>query len=367
MTLLSDVVESVFPSDQSVGVTLTDTIRITFNRAMDEACLAETIIVEGPDTDQVIHNSYLTETLVEGAEATILNSPGYMGIVPGDYTFERLDPTTGLPVTTEDPTGLGTLYKTRVTFTPHQPFAPDTEYVVHIVGDEDLTDDEDFGTKNRSVFDGVADGGNTSTGLPLVEGTYTGGLSSDTVNVRVTASGILATAEFEWWLDSSPLTLYGPALTHINALNFIEGTTIRFEEGTYIPEDTWTFVLKDPEFFEGTQTFAFTTGGGNITPVAETTSTSPTGIPIPTALIATTAFDVVSTSPDHLATNQPVTAYDRICIQFSSDIDPATITDETVSVTAEPVINHPNLTIQSPDGPIAKILTVSGNKLFIDV
>jgi len=367
MTLISDIVESVFPADNTVGTILTDSIRITFNRAMDEECLANTIIVEGPDTDEIIYNSYIPDVLQQGAETSILESPGYKGIVPGTYTFERLDPSTGLPVSTTDTTGLGTLYKTRVTFLPDKPFAPDTEYIVHIVGDEDLTDGDDFGAKNRSVFDVVVAGGNTSTGVPVVDGTYTGGLTTDTVNIRVTTSGILAEAQTEWWLDSVPMDLHGPAFTHINTLNFIKGTNIRFEEGTYQTGDEWTFVLKDPEFFEGHQTFSFTTGGGTIVPVAGETATSPTGIPIPAALLPTIDFKVLSNTPADLAVNLKPEAYDRICVEFNDNIDPATISDLTVQVTAEPVIDHPNLSITSVDGPIAKILTVSGNKLWIDV
>ena len=366
MALISDIVENVFPSDGATGTVLTDTIRITFDRAMDENSLEQAIVVEGPDTDEIIYNAYLPDVLNQGDETRVLESPGYMGIVPGVYSFERLDVTTGLPIEIDDTSGNGALYKTRVTFKPDNPFAPDTEYTVHIVGDEDLGDDEEFGAKNRSVFDGTAGGGNTSTGEPVVYGTYEGGLSTDTVNLRVTASGILGTAQFEWWLDSVPADLQGPALTHINGLNFIKGTSVRFEEGTYQLSDEWSFILKRPSSFEGHQTFSFTTGGGSITPVLDETATSPLGDPLPLSL-TTAAFEVSKTSPGDGDSNLQSELYDRIVVEFTSDIDPGTISQDTVSVTAEPVNSHPCLSVQSPDGEIAKILTVSGNKLYIDI
>jgi len=367
MANIGDILESVYPSNGSVGVILTDTIRITFDRAMDEECLKEAIVVEGPDSDEIIYNSYLPAELNPGAEDRLLETPGYDGLVPGTLTFERLDPVTGLPVSIVDTTGNGALYKTRVTFKADQPFAPDTTYRVHIIGDEDLSDDEEFGAKNRSVYDGVAGVSNTSTGSPVVAGTYTGGLTTDTVNIKITASGILGKAEFEWWLDSVPFDLRGPALTHVNTLNLIKGTTVRFEEGLYEVGDEWSFVLRRPEFFQGHQTFEFTTGGGTIVPVADTTATSPTGTPIPPELVLAGTFAVQKTTPGDMDVNLKPEQYDRIVIEFTDTIDPASVTQETVLVTAEPVIDHPNLHIQSPDGPIAKILTVSGNKLFIDI
>lgn len=365
MADISDIVQSIFPSNGAVGIVLTDTIRITFDRAMDEDCLKQSIIVEGPDRDEVIWNTYIPTTLKDGSEDRLLESPGYDGIVPGTFTFERLDPVSGLPVDIEDTTGDGTLYHTRVTFKPDQPFAPDTVYRVHIVGDQDLTDDEDFGSKDRSVFDIVPAGTNTSTGEIVMGGTYDGSVSNDTLNLRIVESGLLGQATFEWWLDSVPLDLKGPAVTHTNTLPLIKGTTVRFEEGAYQENDEWTVRLIRPEFFEGQLYSEFTTGTGNIVPVAADTSTSPVGTPLPPTTAAD--FKVVRTSPEDGAANLPVEKYDRIVVEFSDVIDPSSVTQESVIVTAEPVINHPSLSVSSPDGEIAKILTVSGNLLYIDI
>ena len=49
MTNIVDIVQSVFPSNGAVGIVLTDTIRITFDRAMDEDCLQQAVVLEGPD------------------------------------------------------------------------------------------------------------------------------------------------------------------------------------------------------------------------------------------------------------------------------------------------------------------------------
>lgn len=365
MALITSIVDSVFPSNEAEGVILTDTIRVTFDREIDEQSIIDNIILEGADTDEVIHNAYTPDYIVQGEEASILESPGYTGIVPCTITFQRIALDSELEVSTQDVLGDGQLFRTKAIIKPVKPLRADTEYTIHIVGDQDLGDENKYGIRTRSVYDLIAEVSNTSTGAPTITGTYTGAYSNDTLNLRVVTGGILGVATFEWWLDSSPMNFHGPATTHVNSLNLIVGTDISFSEGTYVTGDEWTVYLKEDEVFEGQLLYTFTTGGGTILPVEDSTATSPTGSPL--SLPASGSLTVVKTTPADLSVNQPLTAYERIIIEFDKVIDPTTLTDDMVTVTAERVSDHPSLCVQSPDGPIARILTVSGNKLIIDV
>lgn len=365
MALITDIIDSVFPSNNAQGIVLTDTIRITFDREMDENSLAENVILEGLDRDEVVFLSYMPSVLISGDEESLLESPEYAGIARTIATFKRLDLLTTDEVQTTDEVGNGNLFRTQVIIKASVPFAADRTYKIHIVGDQSLTDDSEFGVRSRSVFDPVADGGNTSTGAPVVTGTYTGAYSNDTLNIRVVDSGVLGVATFEWWLSSAAMDLHGPATTHINKSNLIVGTDVSFNDGTYVTGDTWTVYLKEYELFEGQVIYTFSTGGGNILPVEDSTSTSPTGSPLP--LTASSSLVVTKTRPANMAVNQPVENYDRIIIEFNKDIDPNSVTADMITVIATPVIDHPNLCVNSPNGPIAKIITVEGNKIFIDV
>ena len=366
MADVSDVLYSVFPADTAAGVTLTDTIRVTFTLEMDEESIKHNLILEGPDTDEVIHNVYIPSTLVDG-EDNLLSSPGYNGVVPGTFSFVRLDPIADTPVATTDTTGAGNLYRTRVIFTPDKPLAADTQYTLYLVGDEDTGDGTDYGLKPRTVFDGVAAGGNTGTGEIFFSGSYEGAFATDTLNIRITKAGLAGTAEYEWWFDSAVLDINGPSLSSIGTLNVDQGVNIRFKaDGMFDLGDEFTVYLKREPALGETLTSTFTTGGGSIQVVPTTTATSPLGDPV-TTLPGSSSFSVVSITPDNLSTNLDSDKYKRITVEFDNDVDPLTVTDDTVAVFAERVTDHPNLSITSPDGEIAKTVTASGRFLYIDL
>lgn len=368
MTNVSDVLYSVFPSDDAAGVTLTDTVRVTFTLEIDENSLEHGgFILEGPNSDEVIHNVYIPSTIVEGEESRLLESPGYNGVVPGDYTFIRLDPFVDTPADITDTVGDGTLYRTRVVFKPDKPLAADTEYTLYLVGDEDLTDGTEFGIKPRTVFDGIPDGGNTGTGEVFFSGSYSGSFSSDVLHIRITKAGVTGQAEYEWWRDSAVLDINGPALTSIGTLGVVDGACVRFAaEGMLNLGDEFTVILKKQPSLEGTVISAFTTGGGSIQEVPSDASTSPLGDPVVT-LPGTSDFRVVKITPSDGSTNQSPDQYKRITVLFSDDVDPLTLDDSSIHVLAERVTDHPNITIASPDGEVAKTITSSGRYLYIDL
>lgn len=355
MVDLADVVDSVYPSDGSTGVVLNDTVRIVFKTEIDEALLkAGGLIVEGPDTDQLVHTDYAISSLSDGSEEEVLNSPGFKGVVAGEVTFVRLDPVADTPVNVLDTNGHGSLYRTQLIFKPKFPFKRDTTYTVYLVGDN--------GIKPRTVFDGVSNPTNTGNGTVRFGGSYTGSLLNDTIHVRITKAGVAGVAEYEWWKASAPLDLHGEALTSRNSLNLIDGVTIQFLDGEFNLDDEFTVVVKKQEFYTGILTITFTTGSGTIQAVPTTTATSPLGVPAP---VPVNAFYVTKVTPADGSSNLSEQEYKEIVIEFSQPIDPATVTQESVKILAKAVIDHPNLPIDSPNGEIAKKLTVSGNKLTI--
>jgi hypothetical protein len=364
MANVLEIIDSVHPSDGSTGVPLNNTIQVIFDREIDEWSLEHGgLILEGPDSDQVIYPGYAATDLTNGGD--ILQSPQLKGVIPGTFTFGRVDLTTNTIVHTADTTGAGNLYRTKVTFKPEVPLKPQTNYTVYLIGDDDNEVNEEFAIRTKSVFDYIADVGNTGSGTITVSGTYTGAQSHDTYNVRITKSGVIGEAEFEAWRDSAPLDLQGPFETSVNESSLFNGVTIRFIDGSFALNDEFSVYVKKPTFIEETATFSFSTGNGSISVVPTNTATSPTGDPLP--LAGSTEFKVVSTSPVDEASNLDIASTKRITIQFSSDIDPATISDDTVEVLVEPVIDHPLLSTQVAAGPIFHTLTVSGSKLFIDL
>jgi hypothetical protein len=364
MVAVVDTIDLVHPSDTATGVPLNNTIQITFDREIDEWSIEHGgLVLEGPDTDLVIYPGYTPTTLISGTEPEILQSPGLKGVVPGVFTFQRIALLTTDPVNTSDTSGDGTLFRTRVTFKPTEPLKALTGYTLYLVGDDDNTDAEVFGLRSRTVFDGVA-GTNTGDGQVTFSGTYLGNLISDTLNIRITKTGVAGVAEFETWMSSQPLDLLGPFLTSSTESQAMNGVSVQFLDGEFEVDDTFTVFVKRPVIYTGTVVSTFTTGNGSITVVPTSTATSPTGDPILSTL--GDVFKIVETAPEDGTSNLTMTGNRRITIEFNNSIDPTTVSSDTVEVLVEPVSDHPALS-QVPAGPISHTLTVSGNKLFIDL
>jgi hypothetical protein len=360
-----DIIDFVNPANNVIGVPLNNAIQIIFDREIDEWSIEHGgLIVEGPDSDQVIYPGYVPTTLIPGSEQEILQSPGLMGIVPGKFTFQRIALATTDIVNTPDTTGAGNLYRTKAIFKPDQPLKPQTNYSVYLVGDDDPTDEEMLGLRTRTVFDPVI-GANTGTGSVTFSGTYLGNLTQDTINIRITQSGVSGEAEFEAWRTSQPLDLVGPYRTSTSECQVLDGITIQFVEGLFQVDDEFSVVVKRPQVTTGTAIFTFSTGNGSITVVPTTTATSVTGDPAP--LIPSTQFKVLKTTPIDGGTNLPPAGNRRLTIEFSDEIDPTSVTTDRVQVIVEPVIDHPLLINQIQAGPISHVVTVSGTKMFIDL
>lgn len=363
MASLSGVVVSVYPGDDAEGIPLAAGISILFDREMDETSIANGgIFLEGNDSDKLLLSTY-PEDIDIGDELELLQSPGYKGLVPGTFTFKRISLTTTAEVNTTDTTGNGTLYRTKAIFTPTFPLQKATDYTTYIVADSDIDDTDKFGVRSRSVFDPVIDPSNTGNGGILASGTFTG-TASDTFNVQFVQGGVVGVAKYEWWRNSAPLDIHGPILATYKKGILEDGVAIGFTDGSYDENDLFTIVVRPGETFTDTLTASFTTGNGSISAIPSSASSSVVaGLPVTTA----TSFQVVDTDPADFATNLSPGIAKTITVEFNSDIDPSTVTQDSVIVVAEPVTDHPSASIVSPNGPIAKSLTVSGNLLIIEL
>lgn len=361
MAELTDILVSVNPGDDSTGVPLNQRLTIIFNTEIDEVAFAAgALFLEGPDTDQVIYPGYnLVGPITPGSEQEILESPAYAGIVPGTFTFSRLHLTLNSGIEDLDTEGTLDIYRSKVIFTPTNQLVSVTTYTAYLVGDDD--DVEGVGVQSRTVFDGEVGVLNSGTGTVEFSGSYTGTVS-DVINVRITNSGLAGTAEFEYWKDSAPLTLEGPSLSSLNSTALLNGVTIKFLDGSFVEGDTFSVVVKPAVIYTSTLTFSFTTGTGSITAVPTTTSTSITGDP---TLDSTVAFELVTTDPEDGAVNVTVVDARTVVIEFSSDLDATTVTQDSVQVFSQPIIDHPLLSASVPTGEVAKTLTVSGNQIII--
>ena len=353
---INTVIDSIFPSSGVDSVIVGSPVEILFDREIDESSIAGNFFVTGPETDTWSGPDLARWGMgPDGSDA--LQSPGLAGIVPGDFSFERInlgdtDEYTGLDVV-----GSGLLFRTKVIFTPTNPFTPDTVFTVYLIGDEDSADSFKTGIKPQSVFDSEHLGtGSEDLGF---SGTYSDPAGVDVINLRVVASGVHRDATFEYWFDSDPSTVVGPisAGAHV-FLN--KGVYADFGDGMFVTDDEYTAVLKEQDPFIGSLSWTFSTGSGSIQTIPTSTSTSITGSLVPT--ISSVTFAVAEITPKDRTTNSILTTK-RITIEFTKDVDSSTVTSERVKIMAYPVNGDPNVLTERE---IYKNLTVDGKKIILD-
>ncbi len=284
-------------------------------------------------------------------------------MVQGTITTEKINNSTLDSYSGYDYGGAGTLWRTKVIFTPTKRLSPNTVYRVYISGDEDNTDNLSTGIRARSVFDTVK-GANIGTGDATFSGTYSGVATSDTLVVSVYTAGNIGTARFTWYRNSAPLLVYGPFKITYGLIPIVDDVSISFEDGSYEVGDTFSTVVKTGSIFSGNVTYPFTTGTGSIQTVPASTSTTITGTPT-SSTATSTLFTISSTSPSNRATNISDTIDQdySVVITFSDTLDASTITDSSISVETEPVNGDVDTILSS--GILPKTLTVDDNELTI--
>ena len=362
--MAAPTVVSVYPAPDATGFVLSDYVYVIFDQEVDRDSVQ--ILIEGPDTD-----TWSGPDLVRWDDPTttsdddVLASPGFKGFVPGVYSYQKLDVSDNVVSGIFDYSGTGTLWRTKVIFTPDEPLAANTTYNIYIIGDESSADDVESGVSSRTIFDPVK-GANIGDGNVIFSGEFTGG-ADNTYNVRVMETGDAEDGLVaQWWLSSAPGTVR-EITTSKRSQTLSNGVKVRFDED-FVLGDTFTVVVQPSERMVSTLTWSFTTGAGSFAAPSISTPITPSS-PI-TSYVGSSgtssgaALSILSITPAHRATNLDPDEVEEVVIQFSAALDDTTITDDTVTIWSESVNGDPDITA---DGELVKILTVSGDTLTISI
>jgi len=361
------IITNVYPSPGSTGIPVKDQIRVIFDQEMDLSTLDKgTIVISGPDTAPGFAPLELTPFDPPGQQdEEVLDSPYFKGYVKGTISFARVD-NNGDPVSDSvlDISGDGTLWNTVAIFVPEKPLKPNVKYQVFVAGDEAPGDDFKTGVKTRTVFDTVSTGTGDSSISFL--GGYTGSTSTG-FTVEITTGGVTGIAEYIWWDQNDPLTTYR-GITTTGTRELINGVSIECgHDGTFAVGDVFSVVVVPSFVLPNNYFWDYTTGSGSILTPPSSHSTSGIENIITNVIgLGESGLKVVSITPNDQATNLDPLDVSEIIVTFNKDIDPAIIDDDSVTIWSEPVNGDLNSNIQYA-GDIAKIITVSGNKLTIQI
>jgi len=356
-------IASTSPSSGAEGVPTNLTISVTFDQEVDTYRLKNGgIFLEGPDESKSIGPGVINLSPPQTEEDEFLSSPGFKGIKETDFTFSRVDGS-GNSVDYYDygdTSGAGEIYRTKVTLTPIRILEALTEYTVYIVGDEDTSDDYDFGLSSRSVFDPLK-GANIGTGDVVFYGGYTGSHRQQ-FNVQITTAGAPGTAEYEWWTSTDSLHRTGTSSIGYRLLK--DGVKVKFLEGQqYEVDDLFTVWCDVPVFMEGSYKFSFITS-----------SSAPETLPVSSTVI--TGIDSSSSSTVSALSLSESNPEDReafvdsditsITATFSAALDASTVTDSTVTIEGH-AANGSKTGTPPYTETLTKSLSVSGTQVAITV
>jgi hypothetical protein len=339
---LIDIIEDYSPPNESYGVPLKSTIEIQFSTLVDQRSVRSAFFLEGPDSDEVlgpdsrasIWPTASTFGTLTAQNEDFLSSPGYAGIVKGQFSF---DLTGG---------------KTKMIFAPDQVLAAQTLYRALL---SDVYP-ESIGTTSAAT-------GNTGSGSLSMTGPWLG--ANDIIGIRITKAGVAGVAEFIWWKDSDPMELKGPVISTRNSeLLLTSGLYVIFGDGEFEIDDEFSTSVTRVVAHEGVVTFTFTSGSGSIEALPSSGSSSVlSSLRQPNAELS--SLRVIKTTPtDHSAGNN--TNLREIVIEFNKELSSSAISESDIQVIVDAASRHPSLSFLERR-EIAKRIVVQGRFLKIQI
>ena len=368
-----------YPANNDTGIPIGVSIEVVFDRGIDLGTARDHVVLYGADFDQTSGPESATWIDSDtGNNPYFLRSPGFQGLVELSARVVYVDLSTGPNYTEVDP---GTITSEadeaayglagvghKLILTPREQLAPDLLYNFYLLGDPDAVN---VGVGSRTVFDVVPDVGNTGNGSMTSYGGYTAG-SADTVVVQITTGGDIGTAKYRWYYQSAGAgTAISGRITSRRYRRLEDGLQVRFDGDAFAVGDLFTFNVEPIERLAANNNVQFTTNDGSFSlppssPSTPATSSPPASVLPPApgggSTVAST-FYVEEVSPDDRAWNVS-TNLRTITITFSDTLDPATVTDDTVSLHKYPVKGIDGSS-PAPE-ELQKKLTVVGNTLTIE-
>lgn len=355
-----------YPNNADTGIPIGISMTVTFDRGVDLQSVIDSIHTYGADFDQTSGpGSAIWIDADTGNNPFYLKSPGFQGIAETDITLQYVDTTTFVVtdpgVVTSEADEVLAAVGHQVVLTPRNALAADALYNMYVLGDPA----NDNGVSSRTVFDmerGI------TVGTTGVMQNYSGykGIAADRVIVEITTGGDIGVAKYRWYYSSLGV---GSAISgkvtsrRFRFLDMDNSLQVRFTGSAFVAGDTYEYNVEPREILAASFAIQFTTNDGSYV-AAPTSPSTPAACEAPATVLPalTSDFYVVEMEPDHGAYNVSKDTR-QIVITFSDDLDPATITQDTVKVFKYPVsgVYGSREVVE-----LNKILTVLADTLTID-
>ncbi|NDB86749.1 MAG: hypothetical protein EB127_29260 [Alphaproteobacteria bacterium] len=160
----------------------------------------------------------------------------------------------------------------------------------------------------------------------------------DTIVATVTKTGSSTTCKIQWYFESAQEVVYD--LLPLSGRNKIsKDKEIYFElvggsNDSFVSGDFWSIQLKPSEYLVNSYKLEFETAADQVKNLPASVSQSPIGLDAPTQeeiLAANEEFQLVKIDPEYSSSNISLHTK-QIVLTFNKDIDPTSITAETVKL-----------------------------------
>ena len=346
---------SITPQDGDTGVARLKVIEVLFDQEMDHDSLENGGFALATQASNVLTSGPTSRGEAPEIGEDPLYSGSFEGLVEGSFSFVAIDnDSTDEYTGDDDTTGDGSLWRTKLQFTPTYPLSSGVQYTVLLSSN----------ISTRTTYT-VVKTPSTADGNVIVGGPYTG-TGTHTVYVTITEGGARGTAKYTWRVDSGEES--DEAYTSRYAVAFDDGITAKFSRGTYVAGDVFSFVVKVSDTLDDIYGWSFTSATGEpASPPSETVTTViealVEGETTVDGGLSASDFYVEKAIPANGSAHLPLTT-DTIILYFSDDIDADTVDEDSVILEVVAVDGDPDIDI--PDGGEPDYtLTVSGAQLTI--
>lgn len=382
-----------YPIANQTNVPVGEEIKLLFNREVDKKSIKDNVVIYGPDFDRTSGpDNALWVNEKSGENPFYLKSPNFNGFI--DFDVEILKTADAEPYAIQDPQ-VERIEKTAgdqfcyAILKPKKALAENSEYKVFVIGENSNLIPEvpaglqdylqERGLSERTVYSpySLVNAAETYDQRVSVGGIFNEDIDR-TLNIKITTAGNGSEAKYVWWYSDEAEPVPGLPASRYRHNRCVSrwrstdrGVYIKFNGGEFQLNDLIQIRVYAKSNLENSYHWSFTTSDSSIYEEPSLKSTSPIDIPAANQVAGNVMqqLEVVSVEPYDGAVNLSLNTK-KIIVTFNKNIDPATVTQETVKLMSYPVsgtFDGPYGTRSNREYKIFKIISVTDNKMILEL
>lgn len=382
-----------YPIANQTNVPVGEEIKLLFNREVDKKSIKDNVVIYGPDFDRTSGpDNALWVNEKSGENPFYLKSPSFNGFI--DFDVEILKTADAEPYAIQDPQ-VERIEKTAgdqfcyAILKPKKALAENSEYKVFVIGENSNLIPEvpaglqdylqERGLSERTVYSpySLVNAVETYDQRVSVGGIFNEDIDR-TLNIKITTAGNGSEAKYVWWYSDEAEPVPGLPASKYRHNRCVSrwrstdrGVYIKFNGGEFQLNDLIQIRVYAKSNLENSYHWSFTTSDNSIYEEPSLKSTSPIDIPAANQVAGNVMqqLEVVSVEPYDGAVNLSLNTK-KIIVTFNKNIDPATVTQETVKLMSYPVsgtFDGPYGTRSNREYKIFKIISVTDNKMILEL